>query len=572
MRIKTTIKIRSVGFYAALAITMGSMAFQGYAEEAIKVGDVVYEQSFNKSVLDWANIQNHSWARFIPNGRGGECVEITAEGQGGAGAIGNRDVLGNVDKSKSSTFLITASLGKKLEKLKGYELNVEVGVKGENIPVPTKSWEGVRMGVNYVTSVDPYGQGYYNLISGSFDWKNVSYLIRIPSDMKDMSMSLGLISASGKVCFDHVKITVADIPLTMMTPPPGPVYKGHTLPRLRGFVTGIADPGSEAGKKFLDTIAEEWKANVAKLWFHLQGDPKEVDAKLDTWMNSVDGALDTAKKDSLYLILHFASRWHVKEHGGNDLFYEKPEYAAKFVESWQTVAKRFKGRKEIYAFELLNESPLRMPVTEGCPDYPELMERAAKAINEIDPDRSIIVQTEEWWGPRAFYKMRPINAKNIIYAVHFYSPFPVSHQGVGEFNSGKTSWVANAYPGTIDGVKWDKETLKRELQPVREFQKAYNAQIIVSEFGCVRWALGDSRQKLLKDMIDIYEEYGWDWLFHAYPEWQGWSPEFGNDPWNGKRPEPPTATETLLKSWFSKNQYPAPEKVEKHQGPATSKD
>ena len=344
----------------------------------------------------------------------------------------------------------------------------------------------------------------------------------------------------------------------MKTPPAGAVYKGHGLERLRGFVTGIADPGSDKGRQTLEEIAKDWKANVAKLWFHLKGqDLSTVDASLEKWMDSVEKSLETARDDKLYLILHVSAwDWHVKEHGNNDLFYENPAYADKFVDVWKSLAKRFKGSKEIWAFELLNESCVRLPNAPGCPDYPELMERAAKAINEIDPERAIIVQTEEWWGPRAFYKMRPIKAQNIIYAVHFYSPFQVSHQGVGEFQGGKTSWTANAYPGIIDGIKWDKETLKRALQPARDFQKAYNAHIIVSEFSCVRWALGDSRRKLIKDMIDIYEEYGWDWTYHGYPEWHGWRPELGNDPWNEKRPSSPSDVETILKDWFGKNQRP----------------
>jgi len=57
-------------------------------------------------------------------------------------------------------------------------------------------------------------------------------------------------------------------------------------------------------------------------------------------------------------------------------------------------------------------------------------------------------------------------------------------------------------------------------------------------------------------MIDIYEEYGWDWMFHGYPEWHGWSPLLDNDPWNEKRPSIPTGTEKLLKEWFGKNVKP----------------
>ena len=431
--------------YVLLAVAVLGGALSCHAQEKINVGDVVFEKTFDKNYNNWLP-RRESWAEIVPDGRGGGCVEITAGGVGGAGAVGNRDVFGNVEKSKSSTFVMTAGIAEILQNYKGCELEVEVGVKGEDIPRAASTWKGVRMAVNYATPTGPYTHSFYNTLSGTFDWKNMSFRIRIPSDMKNMSMSLGLISESGKVSFDHVKMTVLDIPLTMKTPPPGAPYKGHELPRLRGFVTGIKQPASESGIRTLNEIAEQWNANVAKLWFNLHGNLDQVDDALDAWMNSVDVALDEAKRDNIYLILHITSGWKSSEHGGNHLFYEEPEYAEKFVETWRAIAERFKGRKEIYAFELLNESPLRMPIADGCPDYPELMEQAAKAINDVDPGRAIIVQPEEWWGTRAFYKLRPINAKNIIYAVHFYSPYLVSHQGVGAFLAGKTSWMSFAYP------------------------------------------------------------------------------------------------------------------------------
>jgi hypothetical protein len=31
----------------------------------------------------------------------------------------------------------------------------------------------------------------------------------------------------------------------------------------------------------------------------------------------------------------------------------------------------------------------------------------------------------------------------------------------------------------------------------------------------------------LRDCIDLFEEYGWDWTYHAYREWDGGSVEHG---------------------------------------------
>ncbi len=248
--------------------------------------------------------------------------------------------------------------------------------------------------------------------------------------------------------------------------------------------------------------------------------------------------------------------WHDKANGDNDRFYEDVRYADKFVEIWKKIATRYKGRKIIWGYELLNESVLRLPVAEGCPDYETLMERAAQAINAIDPEATVIVQPEQWWCTRAFERLRPIKANNVVYAAHIYEPFAVTHQGVHARLGGQKEWDKVTYPGEVNGVKWNKETLRQVLQPVVDFQKAYNAHIVVSEFSCVRWAPVFSARDWLSDMIDLYEENGWDWIYHAYVEWDGWSAELGTDPNNMTKPSEPTDREKLLKGWFAKNERP----------------
>jgi hypothetical protein len=294
---------------------------------------------------------------------------------------------------------------------------------------------------------------------------------------------------------------------------------------------------------------------VVKLWFDPAKDLTQVDAALDAWLAGIDRGIELARETRTYLILHVGEFSWLEGH--QSLLYLDPAYADKLTTIWETIAKRYKGEKTIWAFELLNETTLRKPPSPGCTDYEAVMERVAKAVNAIDPDRAMIVQCEMWWGTRAFERLRPIQADNIIYAAHIYSPFPVSHQGVGEFLGGATSWKAHAYPGTTeDGVLWNKDTLRRDLQPVLDFQKAYNVHMVVSEFSCIRWALGESRTKLLTDMIDLYEEYGWDWTYHGYPDWHGWNPALGQDPWVETRPAVPSETEVLMKTWFKQNQRP----------------
>ena len=89
---------------------------------------------------------------------------------------------------------------------------------------------------------------------------------------------------------------------------------------------------------------------------------------------------------------------------------------------------------------------------------------------------------------------------------------------------------AYRYPGEIDGKRWDKAQLEAALKPVVEFQRKYGVHIYIGEFSAIRWAPDGSACRYLKDLIDIFEAHDWDWSYHAFREWDGWSVEHGSDP------------------------------------------
>jgi hypothetical protein len=132
-----------------------------------------------------------------------------------------------------------------------------------------------------------------------------------------------------------------------------------------------------------------------------------------------------------------------------------------------------------------------------------------------------------------------------------YVPHTFTHQGVSGLPTGIS------YPGKIGNQEYDKDALRKVLKPVREFQLAYNVHIYVGEFSAIRWAPGAATY--LSDCIDIFEEYGWDWSYHAYREWPGWSVEHENQPVNAtvhKLATTDTDRKKLLLSWFAKNAKP----------------
>jgi hypothetical protein len=181
-----------------------------------------------------------------------------------------------------------------------------------------------------------------------------------------------------------------------------------------------------------------------------------------------------------------------------------------------------------------------------------LAERAAQAIREIDSQHAIIVEAPPWGSPESLADFSPLAVSNVIYSVHMYVPAEFTHQGVFNPTSKRV-----AYPGEIDGRTWDRAALASVLKPVVDFQSAYRVPIYIGEFSAIRWAPDQSAYRYLKDVIDLFEEYGWDWSYHAFREWQGWSVEHTEDRANSQPAAEPTHRQQLLCERFSRNKKPA---------------
>ena len=72
-------------------------------------------------------------------------------------------------------------------------------------------------------------------------------------------------------------------------------------------------------------------------------------------------------------------------------------------------------------------------------------------------------------------------------------------------------------------------------------------------FSAIRWAPDHRAFRYLRDVIDIFEQHGWDWSYHAFREWQGWSIEHGPDRQDSKPAETITDRQQLLLDWFVRN-------------------
>jgi len=77
----------------------------------------------------------------------------------------------------------------------------------------------------------------------------------------------------------------------------------------------------------------------------------------------------------------------------------------------------------------------------------------------------------------------------------------------------------------------------------------------VGEFGVARWA--PNAEDYLKDNIALFEEFGWDWTYHAFRESHIWSfekDETYSDYQHAQQAQGETARGKVIREALAKNQ------------------
>lgn len=443
-----------------------------------------------------------------------------------------------------------------IERWRGCTLRGSVMVKALDVSAKPNPWNGLKVMLALETP-DRKLWPQAPLETGSFDWKRAAFSVRIPTNATAATLCLGLEQVTGRAWFDDVKLAVANPPpASRPAPVARPKFTGHDLPRLRGAMVG--PDIDEAG---LRVLGREWNANLIRWQLIRHGRPgqpstlEDYDAWLEGELRRLDQALPLCERYGLHVALDLHSPPGGKATvsgyiGSDDRLFTDRAVQDKFVEVWRRLATRYQGAKVIWGYDLANE-PVEEFVEEGCDDWHALAERAARAIREIDPRRAIIVEAPPWGSPESLAEFTPIDVSNVVYSVHMYVPGEFTHQGVHQPGGKPVS-----YPGLIGGKRWDKAALEAVLRPVIEFQRTYNVHIYLGEFSAIRWAPGDSAYRYLEDAIQLFEAHGWDWSYHAFREWQGWSVEHGSDRQNPKPVSAPTDRQQLLRAWYQQNRKP----------------
>ncbi|MDR0336490.1 MAG: glycoside hydrolase family 5 protein [Planctomycetaceae bacterium] len=535
--------------FFGLFLLFGIFVFSAVAEETnheVKIGDLVFRESFDDDKLPegWS-VSNPKYVSLFENA---VQINLPAEGQ---------------DKNASTSKRLA------IDKLLGTRLKITAKVKANHVAAPPNSWNGIKVMLVLDT---PDGKRWLQQdnLFGTFDWKTVRFDATVPKNATSAMLVLGLENTTGQVFIDDIEIIVTgkrrparkDSANKSETQT---VYKGHSLPRLRGAMISNGKFGPEDIRVF----GGQWKANHVRwqlTWAGFPNGPADTAdvEQFNTWIDEqcrkLDEMLPECEKYGVYvcLDLHTPPGGRLPRTEGSAMrLFQEQKWQDVFVTVWERLAKRYKEAKMIWSYDLLNE-PVEgnMPENEDILNWRELALKTAKAIRKIDPQKAIVIEAAPWGGPDTlewFEPFDPQEVPNVVYSVHMYVPHQFTHQGV--YNAP----VGLNYPGEINGKYWDKNALRHALRHTIEFAQDYGVAIYIGEFSAIRWAPDNSAYRYLKDCIEIFEEEGWDWAYHAFREWDGWSVEHGSDQNNRQPTTEPTNRQLLLQSWFEKNTQNKPD-------------
>ena len=444
----------------------------------------------------------------------------------------------------------------------GRELAITVWCRGKNVKKAMAHWLGAKLEMSFK---DAYtGEMHYpqcRMPWGDFEGEYTMVAPLYGYDAKEAELILGLTQTSGEIEFDLSTLRLSSN--RKRFPPKNQGLKAaysdrvRNLPRLRG---AQVDP--LVSEKDLDDLVA-WGANFIHYQFGCfapeLGDTKNLTEMWGTLPERIEyfraftrRKLDYFEKNVLPWARARKMKVCVVHFGWNLEPYKKDEGYQAYKDMWVEIATRLKGNEDvIYAYDLWGEPNQPMNTKYG---YLDMQEDIARAIRKVDPVTPISIESNQADEPSAYNYLNALDLKDIIYQVHIYQPISFTHQGIGPARQYRASYPQPAKDGA---PAVDIEFLRKTLEPVRKFQLEHKCRIFVGEFSAVIWA--DGAAQYLEDVISLFEEYGWDWTYHAFREAGCWSVEYeGTDRAHRWKAKSDTDRKKVLLEGLKKNETPTP--------------
>jgi len=213
---------------------------------------------------------------------------------------------------------------------------------------------------------------------------------------------------------------------------------------------------------------------------------------------TLDWAINQALKNKLIAIVDF--------HEHNAMQKDPVGLKPMFLSMWKQIADHCKNYPNDVLFEIANE-PNMKPET-----WTDLHSAAYKIIRESNPNRTLIIGTIN--GNQIMYLkdlVLPENDRNIIVAIHYYSPIQFTHQGA--------PWSEKTKD--MSGITWtntesEEKAVNADFDMAQEWSKKYHRPLTLGEFGAYEKADMASRVRWTKYIARHAEDRNWSWSYWQF--------------------------------------------------------
>jgi len=216
------------------------------------------------------------------------------------------------------------------------------------------------------------------------------------------------------------------------------------------------------------------------------------------WLATLDWAVDRALAAGLAVVLDL--------HNFNDVAQDPPSFKPRLLAFWRQIGARYKDKPDALLFEILNEPNGKL----DAKLWNEWLAEALAVIRATNPSRTVVVGPPMWNGFRFLDQLvLPEADRDIIVTVHYYEPFPFTHQGA--------PWAPFV---KLSGVTWgaDKERaqLAADFDRVRAWSEKHGRPVLLGEFGAYEKAPFESRVLYTAAVARAAEARGWAWAYWQF--------------------------------------------------------
>ncbi len=213
---------------------------------------------------------------------------------------------------------------------------------------------------------------------------------------------------------------------------------------------------------------------------------------------TLDWAIQEALKNNLMVIVDFHEHTTIQK----DPLGVKPMFLA----MWRQIANHCRHYSNDVFFEICNEPNMKPEL------WNEMHKEAYQIIRESNPGRTLIIGTINGNQIKFLQDLTlPEYDRNIIVAVHYYSPMPFTHQGA--------PWsVKNK---DLSGVEWtnskdEEQSVNVDFDLAQNWSKAHNRPLTLGEFGAYEKADMPSRARWTNYIARQAEARNWSWSYWQF--------------------------------------------------------